>query len=182
MIEEKLHPIFADCCAQKNCIYDIDKPFVQNGFAYATDAKIIVRQKTDAPDTDVVVPSVGDLFDDFRGGQSVEIPEVEFDERICEECGGKGEWICTECKQDVICSACEGNGNFSDPLLFVPLSCGFGISNRYAAILYRHGVRTACLPDDPDRPCRFYVGEDIEGLLMSIRKGKMPTWEPPQEE
>jgi len=182
MTEEKLHQIFADCCAQKKSIYDIDKPFVQNGFAYATNAKIIVRQKTDAPDSDGKLPDVNALFDEFRGDQIVEIPEVEFHEHICEECNGRGIWVCNECKQCVICDACEGEGKFSDPLSFVPLSCSFGISNRYAAILYRNGVRTACLPDDPDRPCRFHVDEDIEGLLVRTIKDDMKLWEPQEEE
>jgi transcription elongation factor Elf1 len=118
-------------CEVDSVRYSIDKPFVINGYRYATDSRVLVRVPCDEPDSVTPLPvprSAGELFAKFPGERARwrPWPEPEYlsgkiecptcsgrglvECRRCDACSGKGEIECRECGQSKECAACGGYG------------------------------------------------------------------------
>lgn len=119
-------------CAAEQGRYLIDTPWVKGGWKNATDGKLLVRLRTDEPDTPVDEkaprPNTTPLFDASmnacRGTKSDLLPfPIHSGERdkadcmfcngtgagsdVCKTCDGKGE--CPHC--EAICPDCDGTGD-----------------------------------------------------------------------
>ena len=125
------------CCEpDDNCRYDFSKPFTRGGWTYASDGRISVRVKTDAPDTDLtkVAPAwnlnwglcskaVDPLpTDPYPLVKNVveKCPDCHGEERDCDECNGTGNVLCEECGYSHTCKKCDGSG---DGTVYTPKNC-----------------------------------------------------------
>lgn len=101
-------------CDPDNGRYSLEKPFVWDGFEYATDGRIAVRRPTNEPDTDLTqrrVPSrdaVSSVFDPIPTDLTFEpIPPRDLDgECDCD----LGTIRCECCEHETPCSGCYGSG------------------------------------------------------------------------
>lgn len=125
---DTLDSLFADCTGDEDGHYTLTKPWIRNGFVYATDGKIVVRQAVKQSDTTGDKPP-GDVDREFDAstptGQSIPLPDIgmELGDRLvcekckgknpsktCSECNGKGKHVCPTCSHAKPCRACEGEG------------------------------------------------------------------------
>ena len=114
-------------CGEANRKYDFTKPFVIDGYKYATDGRIGVRVKCDEPDTEEVLPKIKHLFDkdklEYLPGRPIFKPsnleKVRCSEcssgkvgiyAECDTCGGSGEHYCLQCDASHGCGVCFGDG------------------------------------------------------------------------
>jgi hypothetical protein len=201
----KLHPIFQACCAEKKTRYVTDKPYIQDGWLYATDGRIVVRTPSSEPDTEGRGPkNTNDVFAGDFDDEPTPIPDTDYPtektvcphcggakdfEDKCEECEGCGRtrcfecgrsWDCPECKGTGKvdgCGQCEGDGSVWPTPTSIEIAPGYGISNRYSALLLAHGATGLYLPVRkhlPGEPAKFTIGP-IEGRLMPMAPLKGDT-------
>jgi hypothetical protein len=178
-----LHPIFAECCAGEDSRYAIREPWVAGGFRYATDGRIVIRQKTGDPDTPRgdrgPWPPAHSLHWDaaLYSPDAVPVPQVEVQMVPCDECAGKGElewkrkdrW-CETLRKMLPCENCGGTGEVPNDTATVNVG-DVKMLVRLAAILCRHGAKAWPSKENRyGRPLRFAVdggaGGEIEGLVM----------------
>jgi len=116
--EESIMPLASTIDMDKFCgtassFYLFDRPFVINGYKYATDGSIAIRVPTDEPDTkaDTPFPPVDNLPWPIQDGGD-DWPDIN---RLpgsvtCEACDGEGEHdveTCSFCEDGIVeCSKC----------------------------------------------------------------------------
>ena len=93
------------CQTYESSRFAMDKPFVKNGFKYATDARIIIRVPTDEPDTDIGETKFPDTEHIYAKYEAV-VCDQEWPESFpdCPTCGQLGYAIQYECM------TCRGEG------------------------------------------------------------------------
>jgi hypothetical protein len=128
---------------RRKCFFN---PFVRGGWKYATDGKIIIRIKTDEPESETGIgitkascehviglvlecPTSAEMWPKSDGKtQSVkcEICKGYGKSGVveCPECDGEGEVECYHCGHDMECEKCFGEGNIVDKNSPVCVSCG----------------------------------------------------------
>lgn len=173
-----LHPIFVDCCANQNGRYTVDRSFVKNGWRYATDGRIVVRESTDELETKVPLdcppfPDCSSLAwtDPVIG--IMKLPDA-IDECVrerCECCRGSAAIECADpnCDFRHEC-ACETGYHESEAADFYEILDGklaVRISAVYLRLLIKHGIKDVELvKTDPQYVIRFNcAGAAITGLL-----------------
>lgn len=126
---DTLDPLLAECTDDQDGRYTLTKPWIRNGFVYATDGRILVRQATKQADTTDDKPPGGaeHMFDESKPrGKSIPLPDIgmELGDRLvcekckgknssktCSECNGEGSHVCPTCSHAKPCRACEGEGD-----------------------------------------------------------------------
>lgn len=166
-----LDPIFADCVCAETSRYAIAQPWVHNGFAYATNGRILVRQPTkrsSRPFRYARVPSAWHLFDDSKPtGKPIPLPNIgpeQNDVMVCENCKGR--------KRK--CSACDGEGSITRKHRSIELAPGLskGLADYYVWLLQRHGIGEVQLDGASNgKTFCFRKGKKIEGLVMGMTLG-----------
>lgn len=151
---DSLDPIFADCVDTRGTRYGVDQPWVQDGFVYATDGKIIVRQKTRRANSRFKAPDGLMLFRSVElSSESVALPDIgpEQPKTLCPCCGGGFDGTdCIERK--------------AEP---VELGPGLAIADRYVWLLRRHGITEIQTDDGYSKGKRFCFRKGrIEGLVI----------------
>lgn len=107
-----IHPIFTKFSVPRNqeSRYGSGEPWMLDGYLYATDGRVCVRMKRDAPNSDKSPVDVKSLPWDKSLYTNTPIPlpshiDPPLPIKHCEECEGEGEVV------DVICKECNGSGN-----------------------------------------------------------------------
>ena len=184
MKAEELHPIFKECCLKTSTRYAMDHPFSQGGYWCATDGRILVRQKTDEPDSDGKYPDTASVW---RADELYEPEPMPLDvtaeckncdgseTQKCEECQGTGECVC-RCDHEHECGYCDGRGSWD-------CRCNLGkhydagtylIAGGFVRLILKHGGLIFQPKDKAANktPFRFTIGDSIEGLVMPMEKEK----------
>lgn len=175
------------------------QPWIAGGCEYATDGKILVRRKTNKPDSvqGFKPPNARDLIKDQlaileHNKDSTVIPLPEFvscdlcggmtfttqmDE--CDTCDGSGTDVCSECGHEDECEDCDGAGEYESidecgPCIgryTVTIDATHNIAPRYVALLAKHGVKLVRRVTDSSVYFEIDVdGDHADGMLM-IRVG-----------
>lgn len=191
---DTLDPIFADCVADEDGRYTLTEPWIRQGFIYATDGRIAVRQPITQPDTtDYGSPAnAGQMFDDSKlTGKAITLPDIGPEpSAICTDCKGRkpkkcgtchgsGECACSVCDSQHTCGSCDGHGKrpWCSPcdgegtITRTPLSVALddpdlevGLADTFIWLLQRHGIETVQKTQN-GTGFRFRKGT-IEGLVM----------------
>ncbi len=188
----ELPPIFAEFCTTE--LYRYTKPFSEDGFAYATNGRILVRMPFAGTLESQDPPKAAQLFRAWSGSGTPIEPVFTETEGVCvscngakvvsdcEICYGDGE-VFSETQQNYFpCGTCQGCGSIADENGNKCGHCqGFGldakgvtlgatnINRNYVALLQSHGKPLFYLNDTPKLAIRFVlVGTDIEGLVMPM--------------
>ena len=113
------------CQTYESSRFAMDKPFVKNGFKYATDARIIIRVPTDEPDTGIGEKKFPDPNTVYGPRESI-VCDQDWPDSFpdCPTCGQLGYEIRFECPicdgsgyhecdlgHDHECEECGGNGS-----------------------------------------------------------------------
>jgi RecJ-like exonuclease len=119
-------------CAKERTRYNLETPFVIEGYEYFSDGRICIKRKTDKPNTTDKAPDFEDCFDlskqvQLENGIEIKLPDLsddncpycrgtgkEFVE--CDECSGTGNCTC-DCGHEHECPSCDGEGtkwNYSE--------------------------------------------------------------------
>lgn len=117
-------------CYDGACRYEFDKPFVKDGFVYATDMIICVRIPSEEKNTEGRFPK--DMLFAFKCATSdpiiepwptefineiAECPECDGSGKFeieCTNCNGSGHDECPHCCGDMDCEECDGDGFTED--------------------------------------------------------------------
>lgn len=174
---DQLHPIFRECCMPEDQDwprYDMHRPFVLNGYVYATDGRIVVRtEMPDTPDTEHIKvapvesqPWTPDLY------ESQALPHVEISGPIpqptCDQCEGVGVW------EGFPCPNCDGEGRYENPrrIEYRPslrLNEKYvRIIQKYGGTIYPHKQHEAALKTGYMEPVRFVTNGGVDGLLAPL--------------
>lgn len=167
--------VFCDPTTGATTRYDLATPWVFDGWRYATEGKILVREP--APGE----PSAGDIrafgsnegkrprahefFDTFPpDGFIQDWPAVEYGEEPCEACGGKEKCRCSRCGAQHECQECNGRGReLKDTMIAGRLFAGWAVAR--IGLLDRVKFRTAGRPDEA---LAFIADGGRQGLVMPI--------------
>ncbi len=170
----------------------LEKPWVKDGYEYVSNGRILIRIKTDKPDTEGRHPNAKDLFE-----QQKEIPpvEIKLPDRIvdqacddcfgsgirhckCESCDGKGSHRC-ECGDTHGCRDCDSSGNI-ELSGKCPACDGTGWGYKHLQIhgLKLHGFYIAMIVKNLPEPKAIAINESSmsftflggEGLLCSLKE------------
>lgn len=154
-----------------------ERPFVIDGFVYATDGRIAVRVPVQTvpsimpewSDEDRKLPrDITGIFEKaIKGtGPPSALPDGIAGTVSCKLCKRAGTVEC-EFGYEHPCSSCDGKGESED---HNPASIGpRKFSRFYLALLYKHGVTTIRLPSSQEKPGVFNAEPSVEGLLMPMR-------------
>jgi len=110
-------------CGTSGGRFDLDKPFIRDGWRWATDGWIVVRMPTTDADTEGRYPKIESLFEGFPGCDHdwPDWPQSPIRCRkcrtgkvlvACQTCNGEGEHECA-CGNLHGCGGCDGHGNVS---------------------------------------------------------------------
>lgn len=126
------------------------KPFVYDGYLYATDGCIMVRTTTNAPDAQGIPETVRKTIDTYFGqiesllttdGAFKELSSLDSYQSMstsetcqhckgeksvpvpCDNCTGTGRCICSDCEDEHECQRCAGEGDLPEGVMDCP-SCG----------------------------------------------------------
>jgi hypothetical protein len=158
-------PLMSACCQNWDSRYDLKQPFVQDGFVWATDGRIMCRQSEGDFAPELLeslqldrgkLPDPNSVWSLFHSAVTptteIELPKPT----PCLECGGK---------EYTACETCLGTRINDDGMFDLELIC---LGKNYAALLYRHGVRSV-IAHDATSPVYWKTGR-IEGLLMPMQR------------
>jgi len=124
-IKDKILNLFID----SDDLRSMDKPFTRPGKTYATNGHVLVsidgkdeRYLESKINVERVIPEEQGhsriiIIDELRAALD-SIPKVEKMETVesdCNECGGEGLTVCSECEQERDCPECKGEGKLSLP-------------------------------------------------------------------
>lgn len=185
----KIHPIFHACVDEGGGIFSTDKIAVRDGWRFASDGRVIVRQRTDEPNTDWKSPDQEqapwgrEKYADI----AIAIPDLGEQPMIaCCEC--KGKWrgkTCSRCggrghRGRACCQFCAGHGKWADcrfcdagktaaPAVSIDLG-PVALSDLYIRLIFPWVKEVfPSKKNSTTCPVYFMVGE-IEGLLMPRTK------------
>lgn len=164
-----IHPIFQQCCADEGGKYGIDKPFVQRGYLYATDGRIVVRMKSTEASDNGMFPACHDLpWNAEYESEPIEIGDIPEPWKV--GCGNaEDHHLFNEDDGDMNCPECGGTG-LSQVEIGVEVAKEIGLGIGYLWKLRAHGALIfAPINTNHTRPVCFKIGENIEGLLMRRR-------------
>lgn len=155
--------LLQECCDYENFRYDLRRPFVEEGFVWATDGKILARQPAADFDSEFLrdlmenrgkLPKATPVWDAYDDSgiwddlpKGVSIP--------CETCNGVERVECFDChgaRRELI----EG-------------PCVVGVAQlmpHYVSVLLEHGIRSVKVTGVKS-PVRFQI-DRIEGVLMPL--------------
>lgn len=162
-----LHPIFAECVASpdEEMRYALKAPFVRGGFVYATDGRICVRAKSDAPDTEGQFPDTAGLGWNRDTSVVIALPEQLPEQPVnkCTGCKGNG-FVQCDFGHEHSCEDCDGKGNVR-PTVRVKVGES-DINLRWASILKRHG----CVLYKPAKPTApiYFTFDGGDGIVMPM--------------
>ena len=172
-----LHPIFYQCCGERNGRYEISHPFRYDGYIYATDGHTAVRTRDrgqDVPNLERVPPmETLDWQVDIYQPEPFAWPRLPESSIVtCEECQGFGEVTCNMGHEHE-CPCCGGATEIGHQRV---LDFGaFALKEKRVRMLVSYGARLYLHRARPDRrPARFTIGDDIEGLVMVADPGSAP--------
>lgn len=165
-----IHPIFMDCVGKENVRYAIAHPWVSGGYRYATDGRIIVRQRTDEPDSPeadgIKYPPAKNLGWDRAkyAADPLTLPDIPDEDIVkeCPRCAGMGRRDC-DMGHDHECDSCEGEGEHVE-------TCWFEVgpvllASPLVRIINRHGAKV--FSGGTDKPVRLELELwGIEGIVM----------------
>lgn len=185
------------CALAKKLTSDegLHAPFVYNGWRYATDARIVVREKADVADAlyPTKAPLVEALGWNAVFAEAVALPsplpprppcstcgDTRLVTPACDDCDGAGEQTCDMGYRHV-CTVCKGKPSLNSlpcDVCALPARWPVCISSRppriyvnglYLHLLARHGIAALCPCSacPATRPLRF-GGPGFDGLLMPI--------------
>lgn len=191
---DTLDPIFADCLGEEGqSPYPLSKPWIRDGFAYATNGCILVRQPTRRrTGSSAKVPDAWHLFDDSKPfDDPIPLPDIGLElgnvivcgtckgekPKPCKNCKTSGDCACPQCGiihgcgecdghgQEKLCSECGGEGTLEREGQAFALTPGadFGLADRYIWLLRRHGINEV--------RCNAGMGQDARGFCF--HKGKV---------
>lgn len=182
--------IFRHCVSEGSGRFDIDRPWTDGEFVYATDGAIAVRGPRrlghkHMPDREATKEGRQYFFPPMDwwpvpGSFSLTpLPLVKFPgppptPPKCSECGGLG--LCNKCKcgTEHKCGACNGEGTVS--IKWLPVVFGsIAISEKYVRAIQDCGCRIfpPKVYDRPKMPYRFQhtANPAVEGVVMPWRPG-----------
>lgn len=170
-----------------------DKPFIEGGYEYATDGKVAVRRKIDAPDSsEIPIKNIGKIvFEDSYpldpNAEPIDIPPFVDCEKCknkaftytkseCDECLGEGESECNECGCVSACRECEGSGKVDTRVdcesckerYCFDINCECELAENIGIKLARNGVKQVLRCVDI-KAVRFHLvdeGGEYEGVVM----------------
>lgn len=193
-----LHPIFADCCASDSRKYDLSEPFAFDGWAIATDGKILVRCPQEGTGLTFLpgrkVPNPYPIFEAAEGVEYEKITLPPASEHV--ECGtckgtgkiGQGKFCCQNCSYEYVltldgnpiaydCLDCDGSGRIpnSSPVKIWE-EPAYYLMARYVGLLLRHGITEISVPTREDKPRKMndpkfacrFFGDGFDGWLMPM--------------
>ena len=173
-----LPPIFADCVHTEDGRYKMSAPFVSGEYVSATDGRICVRMPKAGIDLSVIppcekAPPLDGLAWNKEYGLPLPVPEIEPEPELedCETCNGTGQHWCGDCEAEHDCGQCDATGK--KDVVYKPIDCGgpTPLGSGYVRKLFKHGAKLyPPVGGDQFRPWRFTIGNNIEGLLMPMRK------------
>lgn len=164
--------IWTDFAARPGMVarYPIHKPWVANGYKYASNGWICVRQKCDEPATEGTWPDAASLFNRPRATWSetpLTIPDIKPKTEECSWCNGKGYRTC-DLDHEHECGNCNDTGMITtwEVLDFAP---GFALAGKYAAIAFHYGF-TVYPPVSPDKSTPLYGSrpDGTEAVFMPL--------------
>lgn len=182
MSEQKtIHPIFDECKAKELSRYAIDRTWVFGGHVYATDGRIVVRSKTDEPDTPKEghgwPPAYGLFTDTKRSDKPLVMPsKCKPIVNSCRECNGCGEWYCNcpDCANEHPCDSCEDGKVIEWPVyIFADI---IALGGRYVDILVRHTCTAYPSAKKAKASPVYFTFDGGEGLLMPVSCGSAIEW------
>jgi len=155
-------------------VWSTTRPFAHDGWMYATDNAILVRVKTDEPDTSSregeIIPKAYKMFEAFPSEHAQwdrwrSYPLVQHSS-TCPECDGTGQVECDRCGHVAAgCTKCDGLG------VIEKAKCrqiGFVMIAMKYDQLIRSLPKVECvMPTDADAPVAFRF-EGGEGLVMPM--------------
>ncbi len=172
-------------CAKEAGRYDGTKPWIFEGWEYATTGSIAVRVKSAQPDTKIGkrdFPPAHKLFKDIEG-ERLPWPEHQYVPKIidCCKCGGSGKiggcggcdcGLCSGANGDE-CEACGGTGDIkSEEHVQVGVQM---ISAKYARLISALPNIVWLKKDDTTTTSPlFFLFENGEGIVMPI-VGQFPS-------
>lgn len=170
-----LPAIFRDCVAQAPSRYGIMAPFEREGFVWATDGRIIVRNVRPIglvlPEPEAVTPPVMSIWGgDF--GVGIPCPDVgpEPAPRSCGSCGGRKKHFCAECDASHTCAPCQGVGTVRAPYTPIVVTEGkIALQDRYLRSLQAANATLYPPMGSPSQPWKFTTPEGCEGRLMGVQ-------------
>lgn len=173
MTHEEIMGLFHE---QYGNLYDIGNVFVRDGYEYATNARILIRRKTDKPNTEGKFPDVNEVFKGYPRSDATRVmlsdpgvgEVVICENQKCPECDGEGGTTCDECNHETVCEHCGGKGLYG-PVDISPLrpliQLGEAWFNAdYISVLWAIGVREVQTTGEL-KPLYFSIGE-YEGFAM----------------
>ena len=161
---DSLDLVFADCLLpsweQVRNGYEIRAPWVADGWAYATNGRILVRQRNKRKDTKGRFPRCVELFEDWtpKAGVIIALPRSgrkRGDRVRCPDCRGRG---CGCGVKDCV------DGKVPRKTRPIDLGCGeYGLADRYAWLLRDHDVKI--VQPIQDQKCFAFTKGEIEGRV-----------------
>ena len=196
IITTEHHPIFDDCMADEDSYYGLNCLQVKDGWQYASDGRIAVRERCNDPDT--INKKTIDWNHAFVGGtyrnEPTLIPSTNYDlepstcnkcngksvhSTECPDCEGYGTIECIECEHERECEKCDATGKIgacsecdnkgiklAAPVT-IQLEDSYGIADRYLALLAKYNANLYLPVSLNDRTsAKFTIGKSIEGRVM----------------
>lgn len=175
-------------CEQDSIRYVLNKPWVQDGFVYATDARIAVALKTDEPDSPppeegrshngayMKRPNVRSLMNivpqpaEWMPIASLGVQDREGD-GVCWECFGLQRVLWHEpLAQTEGCPVCDASGGVSDGPTQVDVG-GALFSRHYIEMIktLSRDAEVGAIPDEDKGDVLRFRFEGGEGLLMGMK-------------
>lgn len=166
------HDFLGAFCGEPDARYFMQLPYVQCGWRYATDGRIVVRVPSPG-EPDTPEPAEGrlppDLLYDFPAQieEMIPWPAPEYTIGECDACRGTGKELCRVCDSETRheCSACAGAGK-------VPIGLNVGywfIAARYDRLIRDLPGVMFCNEGTSSGPLYFRF-DGGEGLVMPLRR------------
>jgi hypothetical protein len=168
----------------------IATPWRTGGHVYAADGRRIARVPESVVSPEVLAtirdgsvkpeaPDAAGFWSSWiagcEGGPIVPTPAGYSEKVPCDDCGGDGLSICSECGHQGDCGTCKGIGMVLDPEP-VELAPGYRFKTGYLGWLVRHGVVELRLPARPPtspdtstlKPAMFVTPDEVEGFVCPV--------------
>ncbi len=166
MTVSALPKLFYDACDEDSVRFDLSKPFVRDGFVWATDGRIMVRTPEDRVEESALaslrngdrkLPNPHDVWRP-SGSIAIDLPPSVVTEITCPKCEGE---------EYTECYSCNG---LRKEIVFEGVMCGHVmLAPRYLACLINYGVKKVYATSDPHHPV-YFSDTLLEGLLMPMKQ------------
>jgi hypothetical protein len=182
-----IESLLKDCCAVETFRYEIDKPWKDGTTTYATDGRICVRTRhtTSAQPPENTPPPVNEMLWDAVYSDTPLVMPKRFEPQPklvgCRHCNGDGVLDC-DMDYEHQCDECEGTGKTEPQWRCFDFGC-LGLSEKYLAIVIRHGGKVYPRVDNPSNyVVRVVFDDKTDAVLMPAIRDRYTTLVPvPQE-